>query len=139
MTDTTKILLGLGVGVVLLGGAIILYQTNKPKPKPHPDADENEYMTENEDVPSEEQSSVAAVSEPDNSEMELLQKRIELLKIRDNFKDSRVEGYEEYMQKTKDAIQETHDKNLVFYVLEDKYIIADFNNNIKAEAPKEAA
>ena len=138
MTDTTKIALGLGLGLVLLVGGIIIYQNNQPKPKPHPDAEEDEYMTD-ETEEQESKTPVNGSAEPtEYTEMGLLERRVALLKVRDNFKDPSAVGYDDYMLKTKQAIEETHNKELVFYNTDTSYILADYNDNIKALINKEA-
>lgn len=139
MKDTTKIFLGLGIGVVLIVGGIIIYQNNRPKPKPHPDAEEDEYMTDDaEEVKEEAQTSADGQLPPDDSELGLLQRRVALMEVRDQFKDPNVAGYEEYMEKTKAAIEETHKKKLVFYQDEEKYVIGDFQGNVKGVIKKSA-
>lgn len=116
VSKNTKILIGIGAGVIAVATVVTIYQNNK-KTNSNSASKKQKLKTSNV-----EQARVQHNPSSD-TELPLLRERVYIAENRLKFRDPKTEGYDEFIERTKKAIDETHQKKLIFYTGDSEYVL----------------
>jgi len=120
ISKSKKIYIGVGAGLIALVTFGLLYQNNK-KNKSNPVSKKQNFKSDFSEEPK------IINNKSSDTELPLLKERVYIAENRLKFRDPKTEGYDEFIERTKKALDETHQKKLIFYIDDSEYVLVKIN------------
>jgi hypothetical protein len=120
ISKSKKIYIGVGAGLIALVTFGLLYQNNK-KNKSNPVSKKQNFKSDFSEEPK------IIDNKSSDTELPLLKERVYIAENRLKFRDPKTEGYDEFIERTKKALDETHQKKLIFYIDDSEYVLVKIN------------